>query len=101
MIEYCEDQSLEGRRGRARRPVAAGLGLRGIPGVAEAITADATSCCRNDRRLPHRAHERLTTIEAVRQEKSRGVKVTRGLSASLTLTDDLLASPTPTTPTRR
>ena len=39
MIEHCEDQSLKGDGVAHEGPVAASLGLRGIPGVAEAITA--------------------------------------------------------------
>src|SRR6478752_4534478 len=39
MIEHCEDPSLKGDGVAHEGPVAASLGLRGIPGVAEAITA--------------------------------------------------------------
>src|SRR5688572_31181369 len=39
MIEHCEDPSLKADGCAHEGPVAASLGLRGIPGVAEAITA--------------------------------------------------------------
>src|SRR6187397_169652 len=76
--------------------VAATLGLRGIPGVAEAITAgrDILLAEMTGGHV-HIAHmSAWTTIEAVRQGKSRGVKVTCEVCPHhFTLTDDLLAAP--------
>jgi len=76
--------------------VAASLGLRGIPGVAEAITAgrDILLAEMTGGHV-HIAHmSAWTTIEAVRQGKSRGVKVTCEVCPHhFTLTDDLLAEP--------
>ena len=76
--------------------MAASLGLRGIPGVAEAITAgrDILLAEMTGGHV-HIAHmSAWTTIEAVRQGKSRGVKVTCEVCPHhFTLTDDLLAAP--------
>ena len=96
VIEHCEDQTLKGDGVAHEGPVAASLGLRGIPGVAEAITAgrDILLAEMTGGHL-HIAHmSAWTTIEAVRQGKSRGVKVTCEVCPHhFTLTDDLLAAP--------
>ncbi len=96
MIEHCEDQSLKGDGVAHEGAVAASLGLRGIPGVAEAITAgrDILLAEMTGGHV-HIAHmSAWTTIEAVRQGKSRGVKVTCEVCPHhFTLTDDLLAAP--------
>jgi len=96
MIELCEDQSLKGDGVAHEGPVAAGLGLRGIPGVAEAITAgrDILLAEMTGGHV-HIAHmSAWTTIEAVRQGKGRGVNVTCEVCPHhFTLTDDLLAAP--------
>ncbi len=96
MIEHCEDQSLKGDGVAHEGAVAASLGLRGIPGVAEAITAgrDILLAEMTGGHV-HIAHmSAWTTIEAVRQGKSRGVKVTCEVCPHhFTLTDDLLAEP--------
>lgn len=98
MIEHCEDQTLKGDGVAHEGPVAASLGLRGIPGVAEAITAgrDILLAEMTGGHV-HIAHmSAWTTIEAVRQGKSRGVNVTCEVCPHhFTLTDDLLASPVP------
>ena len=79
-------------------PVAASLGLKGIPGIAEAITAgrDILVAEMVGGRL-HIAHmSAWTTLEAVRQGKSRGVQVTCEVAPHhFTLTDDQLAAPIP------
>ena len=96
MIEHCEDQSLKGDGVAHEGPVAASLGLRGIPGVAEAITAgrDILLAEMTGGHV-HIAHmSAWTTIEAVRQGKSRGVKVTCEVCPHhFTLTDALLEAP--------
>src|SRR5688572_16795634 len=96
MIEHCEDPSLKADGCAHEGPVAASLGLRGIPGVAEAITAgrDILLAEMTGGHV-HIAHmSAWTTIEAVRQGKSRGVKVTCEVCPHhFTLTDDLLAAP--------
>ena len=98
MIEHCEDQTLKGDGVAHEGPVAASLGLRGIPGVAEAITAgrDILLAEMTGGHV-HIAHmSAWTTLEAVRQGKSRGVKVTCEVCPHhFTLTDDLLAAPVP------
>jgi dihydroorotase len=98
VIEHCEDQSLKGDGVAHEGPVAASLGLRGIPGVAEAITAgrDILLAEMTGGHV-HIAHmSAWTTLEAVRQGKSRGVHVTAEVCPHhFTLTDDLLAAPIP------
>jgi dihydroorotase len=98
MIEHCEDPSLKSDGCAHEGPRASELGLKGIPGAAEAITAardillaEMTGGCL------HIAHmSAWTTLEAVRQGKSRGVKVTCEVAPHhFTLTDDALAEPVP------
>jgi dihydroorotase len=96
MIEHCEDQTLKGDGVAHEGPVAASLGLRGIPGVAEAITAGRDILLAElTGGHVHIAHmSAWTTLEAVRQGKSRGVRVTCEVCPHhFTLTDDLLAEP--------
>jgi dihydroorotase len=96
MIEHCEDQTLKADGVAHEGPVASALGLKGIPGVAEAITAgrDILLAEMTGGRV-HIAHmSAWTTLEAVRQGKSRGVKVTCEVCPHhFTLTDDMLAAP--------
>lgn len=98
LIEHCEDPSLKGEGVVHEGPVAASLGLKGIPGIAEAITAsrDILIAEMVGGHI-HVAHmSAWTTLEAVRQGKSRGVKVTSEVCPHhFTLTDDLLAAPVP------
>lgn len=98
VIEHCEDQTLKGDGVAHEGPIAASLGLRGIPGVAEAITAsrDILLAEMTGGRI-HIAHmSAWTTLEAVRQGKARGVNVTAEVCPHhFTLTDELLAAPVP------
>ncbi len=98
MIEHCEDASLKADGCAHEGPRAAALGLRGIPGAAESITAsrDILLAEMTGGRI-HIAHmSAWTTLEAVRQGKSRGVKVTCEVAPHhFTLTDDALAEPVP------
>jgi dihydroorotase len=98
MIEHCEDPSLKADGCAHEGPRAAELGLRGIPGAAEAITAgrDILLAEMTGGHV-HVAHmSAWTTLEAVRQGKSRGVKVTCEVAPHhFTLTDDALAEPIP------
>jgi dihydroorotase len=98
MIEHCEDPTLKGDGCAHEGPRAAELGLRGIPGAAEAITAarDILLAEMTGGHV-HIAHmSAWTTLEAVRQGKSRGVKVTCEVAPHhFTLTDDALAEPIP------
>jgi dihydroorotase len=96
VIEHCEDPSLKGEGCAHEGPRAAELGLRGIPGAAEAITAarDILLAEMTGGHV-HIAHmSAWTTLEAVRQGKGRGVKVTCEVAPHhFTLTDDALAEP--------
>jgi dihydroorotase len=98
MIEHCEDPSLKADGCAHEGPRAAELGLRGIPGAAEAITAarDILLAEMTGGHV-HIAHmSAWTTLEAVRQGKSRAVKVTCEVAPHhFTLTDDALAEPIP------
>ena len=98
VIEHCEDQTLKGDGCAHEGPRASELGLRGIPGVAEAITASRDILLAEmTGGHVHIAHmSAWTTLEAVRQGKSRGVKVTCEVAPHhFTLTDELLAGPVP------
>jgi dihydroorotase len=98
VIEHCEDQSLKGEGVAHEGPVAASLGLKGIPGAAEAITAARDILLAEmTGGSVHIAHmSAWTTLEAVRQGKSRGVHVTAEVCPHhFTLTDDMLAAPVP------
>jgi dihydroorotase len=98
VIEHCEDQSLKGEGVAHEGPVASSLGLKGIPGAAEAITAgrDILLAEMTGGNL-HIAHmSAWSTLEAVRQGKARGVRVTVEVCPHhFTLTDDMLAAPIP------
>jgi dihydroorotase len=98
LIEHCEDPTLKGDGCAHEGPRAAELGLRGIPGAAEAITAtrDILLAEMTSGRV-HIAHmSAWTTLEAVRQGKARGIKVTCEVAPHhFTLTDDVLAEPVP------
>jgi dihydroorotase len=98
LIEHCEDPTLKGDGCAHEGARAAELGLRGIPGAAEAITAsrDILLAEMTGGRV-HIAHmSAWTTLEAVRQGKSRGVSVTCEVAPHhFTLTDDALADPIP------
>jgi dihydroorotase len=98
MIEHCEDPSLKADGCAHEGPRAAALGLKGIPGAAESITAmrDILLAEMTGGHV-HIAHmSAWTTLEAVRQGKSRGVKVTCEVAPHhFTLTDDQLAEPVP------
>jgi dihydroorotase len=98
MIEHCEDPSLKADGCAHEGARAAELGLRGIPGAAEAITAtrDILLAEMTGGHV-HVAHmSAWTTLEAVRQGKRRDVKVTCEVAPHhFTLTDDALAEPVP------
>ena len=98
MIEHCEDPSLKADGCAHEGPRAAALGLKGIPGAAEAITASRDILLAEmTGGHVHIAHmSAWTTLEAVRQGKARGVNVTCEVAPHhFTLTDDSLAEPVP------
>src|SRR5688500_19165349 len=74
VIEHCEDPSLKGDGVAHEGAVAASLGLRGIPGVAESIMADRDiSLAELTGGRMHIAHmSPRQTMRAVRDGKSRG-----------------------------
>ena len=93
IIEHCEDPSLKGDGVAHEGAVAAMLGLRGIPGVAESIMADRDiSLAEVTGGRIHIAHmSARQTMRAVRDGKSRGVRVTCEVAPHhFTLTDDAL-----------
>ena len=96
MIEHCEDPTLKSDGCAHEGPRAAELGLKGIPRAAESIMAarDVLLAEMTGGHV-HVAHmSAWTTLEAVRQGKSRGVKVTCEVTPHhFTLTDDQLAEP--------
>ena len=96
MIDHCEDPTLKGEGCAHEGPRAAELGLKGIPGAAESIMAarDVLLAEMTGGHV-HVAHmSAWTTLEAVRQGKGRGVKVTCEVTPHhFTLTDDQLATP--------
>ena len=98
MIEHCEDASLKADGCAHEGPRAAELGLKGIPGAAESITAarDILLAEMTGGHV-HIAHmSAWTTLEAVRQGKSRGINVTCEVAPHhFTLTDDAVAEPVP------
>jgi dihydroorotase len=98
MIEHCEDGSLKADGCAHEGPRAATLGLKGIPGAAESIMAARdVLLAEMTAGHVHIAHmSAWTTLDAVRQGKGRGVKVTCEVTPHhFTLTDDLLAAPVP------
>jgi dihydroorotase len=98
MIEHCEDPSLKGDGCAHEGPRAAELGLRGIPGAAESSTASRDILLAEmTGGHVHIAHmSAWSTLDAVRQGKTRGVKVTCEVAPHhFTLTDDALAEPIP------
>jgi dihydroorotase len=93
VIEHCEDPSLKGDGVAHEGAAAAMLGLRGIPGVAESIMADRdVSLAELTGGRVHIAHmSARQTLRAVRDGKSRGVRVTCEVAPHhFTLTDDAL-----------
>jgi dihydroorotase len=96
IIDHCEDPSLKGEGVAHEGYQAATLGLRGIPGAAEAIMVERDVLCAEMASAPvHIAHmSARASIRAVRKGKEAGVKVTCEVAPHhFTLTDDFLASP--------
>jgi len=94
LIEHCEDSSLKGDGVAHEGAVGGLLGLRGIPGAAEAITAERDiSVAELTGGHVHIAHmSARQTLRAVRAGKERGIKVTCEVAPHhFTLTDDALA----------
>ena len=96
VIDHCEDPSLKGDGVAHEGYQAATLGLRGIPGAAEAIVIERDVLCSEIASAAvHIAHmSARASLRAVRKGKEAGVKVTCEVTPHhFTLTDDALASP--------
>jgi dihydroorotase len=93
VIEHCEDPSLKGDGVAHEGPVAALLGLRGIPGVAESIMAERDiALAELTGGRVHVAHmSARQSLRAVRAGKDRGIRVTAEVTPHhFVLTDDEL-----------
>jgi dihydroorotase len=96
VIDHCEDPSLKGDGVAHEGYQAATLGLRGIPGAAEAIMVERDVLCSEiTSAAVHIAHmSARASLRAVRKGKEAGVKVTCEVTPHhFTLTDDALATP--------
>jgi dihydroorotase len=98
LIEHCEEPSLKGDGVAHEGYMAATLGLRGIPGVCEALgvergilLSELTGSAFHVAHMSARA-----SIRAVRKGKEAGVRVTCEVAPHhFTLTDEALGSPIP------
>jgi len=96
VIDHCEDPSLKGDGVAHEGYQAAALGLRGIPGAAEAIMVERDVLLSEVTAAPvHIAHmSARASLRAVRKGKEAGTRVTCEVTPHhFTLTDDALASP--------
>jgi dihydroorotase len=98
VIEHCEDPSLKGDGVAHEGFHAAALGLRGIPGAAEALgvergvlMAELTGSAFHVAHMSARA-----SMRAVRKAKEAGIRVTCEVAPHhFTLTDEALSAPIP------
>ena len=98
VVEHCEDGTLKGDGVAHEGFHAASLGLRGIPGAAEALgvergvlLAELTGSAFHVAHMSARA-----SIRAVRKAKEAGIRVTCEVAPHhFTLTDEALATPVP------
>jgi dihydroorotase len=98
VIEHCEDQSLKGDGVAHEGFHAASLGLRGIPGAAEALGAERGILLSElTGSAFHVAHmSARASLRAVRKGKENGVRVTCEVAPHhFTLTDEALGAPIP------
>jgi dihydroorotase len=96
VIDHCEDPSLKGDGVAHEGYQAAALGLRGIPGAAEAIMVERDVLLSEVTGAPvHIAHmSARASLRAVRKGKEAGTRVTCEVTPHhFTLTDEALASP--------
>jgi dihydroorotase len=94
VIDHCEDPSLKGDGVAHEGPVAALLGLRGIPGAAESVGVERDiSVAEMAGGRVHVAHmSARQSLRAVRGGKAAGVQVTCEVTPHhFVLTDELLA----------
>jgi dihydroorotase len=98
VIEHCEDPSLKGDGVAHEGYYAASLGLRGIPGAAEALGAErGILLAELTGSHFHVAHmSARASLRAVRKAKEAGIRVTCEVAPHhFTLTDEALAAPIP------
>ena len=98
LINHCEDPSLKGEGVAHEGYQAATLGLRGIPGAAEAIMVERDALLSEITKASvHVAHmSARESLRAVRKAKEADIQITCEVAPHhFTLTDDSLASPTP------
>jgi dihydroorotase len=98
VIEHCEDPSLKGDGVAHEGFHAAALGLRGIPGAAEALGAErGILLAELTGSAFHVAHmSARASLRAVRKGKEAGIRVTCEVAPHhFTLTDEALAAPIP------
>jgi dihydroorotase len=98
VIEHCEDQTLKGDGVAHEGFYAASLGLRGIPGAAEALGAErGVLLAELTGSAFHVAHmSARASLRAVRKGKEAGVRVTCEVAPHhFTLTDEALTAPIP------
>ena len=98
VIEHCEDPSLKGDGVAHEGFHAASLGLRGIPGAAEALGAErGILLAELTGSHFHVAHmSARASLRAVRKGKEAGVRVTCEVAPHhFTLTDEALTTPIP------
>ena len=98
VIEHCEDPTLKGDGVAHEGFHAAALGLRGIPGAAEALGAErGILLAELTGSAFHVAHmSARASLRAVRRGKDAGVRVTCEVAPHhFTLTDEALGAPVP------
>jgi dihydroorotase len=96
IIDHCEDPSLKGDGVAHEGFIASALGLRGIPGAAEAVMVERDiSLAELTGAHVHVAHmSARQSLRAVRTGKERGIRVTCEVAPHhFTLTDDALDGP--------
>jgi dihydroorotase len=98
VIEHCEDPTLKGDGVAHEGFHASSLGLRGIPGAAEALGVErGLLLCELTGSPFHVAHmSARASIRAVRKGKEAGIRVTCEVAPHhFTLTDEALTAPVP------
>jgi dihydroorotase len=93
VIDHCEEQTLKGEGVAHEGPVAARLGLRGIPGTAEELMVERdVTLAGMTGGVVHVAHlSTAGSLRAVRSGKDRGIRVTCEVAPHhFTLTDEAL-----------
>jgi dihydroorotase len=98
VIEHCEDQTLKGDGVAHEGFYASSLGLRGIPGAAEALGAErGVLLAELTGSAFHVAHmSARASLRAIRKGKEAGIRVTCEVAPHhFTLTDEALTAPIP------